>query len=397
MQLSFSYNMPVRILFGAGKLKELSTTPYLPGKKALIVIGATGAMKKYGYLDKVSSYLKKRSVDFTVFDKILPNPISEHVEEGAEVAKNNGCDFVLGLGGGSTIDSAKSIAVMAKNPGKYWDYINGGSGKGLTPKNGALPVVAIPTTAGTGTEADPWTVITKSGAREKIGWGNDSTYPVLSIVDPELMTSVPPKFTGYTGMDTFFHASEAYLATVNQPASDHLALEAVGLIAKYLPKAVKNGKDLEARAYIAWACTEAGICESLSSCISHHSMEHAVSAFYPEVPHGAGLTMLSVEYFRYLIEKGSSTERFINMARVMGENVDSLSETEKPLAFIKALKMLIKDSGLVEETLSSYGVKRSDIKALSENSFQTMGGLYNVTPIKLTVDDVSAIYERCFD
>jgi len=287
MLLNFSYYMPVRILFGAGKLKELSTTPYLPGKKALIVIGASGAMRKFGYLDKVNSYLKARGVESVVFDKILPNPVSKHVEEGAEIAKDKGCDFVLGLGGGSTIDSAKSIAVMAKNPGKYWDYIKGGSGKGLIPKNGALPIVAIPTTAGTGTEADPWTVITKSGAREKIGWGNDNTYPLLSIVDPELMTSVPPKTTGYTGMDAFFHAAEAYLATVNQPASDHFALEAISLITKYLPKAVQNGKDPVARTHLAWASTEAGICESLSSCISHHSMEHAVSAFYPEVPHGA--------------------------------------------------------------------------------------------------------------
>jgi len=396
MQLSFTYYMPVRILFGAGKLKELSKTPYLPGKKALVVIGASGAMRKFGHLDKVTGYLTQRGVEFTVFDKILPNPVSDHVEEGAELARSKGCDFVLGLGGGSTIDSSKSIAVMAKNPGKYWDYVKGGSGKGLTPQNGALPIVAIPTTAGTGTEADPWTVITKSGAREKIGWGNDDTFPVLSIVDPELMRSVPPKTTGYTGMDAFFHSAEAYLATVNQPASDHLALEAISFISRYLPRAVKKGDDLEARTCLAWASTEAGICESLSSCISHHSMEHAISAFYPDVAHGAGLTMLSVEYFKYLIEKGASPERFIDMACAMGEKVKSLNENEKPMAFIKALKKLIKDSGLEEEKLSSYGVNKSDIKAMAENSFNTMGGLYDVTPIKLTVEDVSKIYERAF-
>ncbi|MHC4643542.1 MAG: iron-containing alcohol dehydrogenase, partial [Planctomycetota bacterium] len=230
MNLDFSYFMPTRIIFGCGKLNELKTTPYLPGKKALIVIGASGAMRKHGYLDKVIGYLKENSVESVVFDKIVPNPVSEHVEEGANVAKENGCDFVLGLGGGSTLDSSKSIALMAVNPGKYWDYINGGSGCGKTPPSPALPVVAITTTAGTGTEADPWTVITKTDTNEKIGYGNDSTFPVLSIVDPELMVSVPPKMTAYTGMDAFFHSVESYLATINQPTSDHLALEAIGLI-----------------------------------------------------------------------------------------------------------------------------------------------------------------------
>ena len=154
------------------------------------------------------------------------------------------------------------------------------------PENKALPLVAIPTTAGTGTESDPWTVITKSDTNEKIGWGCDDTFPVLSIIDPELMLSVPPKMTAYTGMDAFFHAAECYIANVNQPASDLFALEAISLITKYLPEAVNKGSDIEARTKLAWASTEAGICESLSCCIAHHSMEHAVSAYYPDVPHG---------------------------------------------------------------------------------------------------------------
>jgi len=220
MNLDFSYYMPTRILFGCGKLKELSTTPFVPGTKALIVIGASGAMRRHGYLDRAIEYLKANNVDSVVYDKIQPNPVSEHVEEGAAVAKENQCDFVVGLGGGSTIDSAKSIAVMAVNPGVYWDYIHGGSGKGKTPENGALPIVAVTTTAGTGTEADPWTVITKSETNEKIGWGSPFTFPTLSIVDPELMLSVPPKQTAYTGMDAFFHSVESYLATVSQPTSD---------------------------------------------------------------------------------------------------------------------------------------------------------------------------------
>ncbi len=394
MNFNFTFFMPVRILFGPGKLNELHKTHHIPGKKALIVIGSTGAMRKFGYLKRLTDILEKRNIEYTIYDKIQPNPISEHVDEGAEIAKNNRCDFIIGLGGGSSIDSAKSIAVMAKNPGKYWDYVSGGSGGGKIPENGALPIVAITTTAGTGTEADPWTVITKSGSKEKIGWGNDDTFPKLSIVDPELMLSVPPKTTAYTAMDAFFHATEAYLATVNQPASDLLALQAVSLISKYLPSAVKEGKDLEIRTKLAWANIAAGICESLSSCISHHSLEHAISAFYPDVPHGAGLTMLSVSYFSFVGEK--NPERFVELAKAMGENPDNYPENKKYMAFIDGLKRLIRNSGLAKEKLSDYGIKTSDIRELAKNSFETMGGLFDVTPVKMNIDDVVEIYKNAY-
>jgi alcohol dehydrogenase len=394
MNLNFNYYMPTRILFGCGKLKELGTTLFLPGKKALVVIGASGAMRKQGYLDRVIGHLKENGAEAVVYDKIQPNPLVEHVEEGTQAARENKCDFVLGLGGGSTIDSAKSIAVMTVNPGAYWDYLAGGSGGGKTPGRGALPIVAIPTTAGTGTEADPWTVITKPDTNEKIGWGNAFTFPTLSIVDPELMVSVPPEQTAYTGMDAFFHSVETYLATVNQPTSDHLAREAVGLITKYLPVAVQDGSNLEARTQLAWASTEAGICESLSCCISHHSMEHALSAYFPEVPHGAGLTMLSVAYFSYLAER--NPQRFPDLAQAMGEKTEGLSPNEQAMAFVEGLKKLIGRTGLDRQKLSDFGVRRGDLRKLAENSFYAMGKLFALTPVKLTVDDATAIYERAY-
>ncbi len=392
MNLSFNYYMPTRISFGAGKINELANTPYLTGKKALVVIGKSGAMRKHGYLDMVISLLKENGATAEVFDKIQPNPIAEHIDEGASVAREAGCDFVLGLGGGSTIDSSKSIAVMAKNPGKYWDYVSGGSGGGKKPPNGALPIVAVTTTAGTGTEADPWTVITKIDTKEKIGWGSDFTFPTLSIVDPQLMLSVPPKTTAHTGMDALFHAVETYLATVHQPASDFLALDAIRLITRYLPSAVENGSNIEARTMLAWANTEAGICESLSSCISHHSLEHALSAYYPEVAHGAGLCALSVSYFSYLAER--NPERFADMAEAMGEDVDSMPQGKRAFAFISRLKRLIENIGLAEDSLSGFGVKKEQLRELAENAYYTMGGLFNVTPVKLEADDVVSILEK---
>ena len=162
---------------------------------------------------------------------------------------------------------------MACNTGDYWDYIPAGSGKGRAVTK-ALPIVAIPTTAGTGTEADPWTVITNEDVHEKIGFGNQHTFPTLSIIDPELMVSIPPHLTAYQGFDAFFHAAEGFIANCATPISDLYALEAIRLLYKYLPVAVKDGKNLKARAKVAWASTLAGLVESTSSCTSEHSMEH---------------------------------------------------------------------------------------------------------------------------
>lgn len=167
----------------------------------------------------------------------------------------------------------------------------------------AAPIVAIPTTAGTGTESDPWTVITNTETNEKIGFGIPDLFPFLSIVDPELMVSVPANLTAYQGMDAFFHSVEGYLAKVAQPVSDLYALDSISRITKFLPEAVKDGNNLQAREQMAWASTQAGMVESTSCCISEHSMEHALSAYYPKLPHGAGLVALSVPYFTYMLKK----------------------------------------------------------------------------------------------
>lgn len=394
MKLEFNYFIPTRILFGAGKLKELAKTPFLPGKKALIVISSGASMKRQGYLDRAIGYLGERGVPSTVFDKILPNPVAEHVAEGAELARQEGCDFVIGLGGGSSIDSAKSIAVMAKNQGEYWDYMRIGTGKKMRLSGEALPIVAIPTTAGTGTEANPYSVITKTETNEKIGWGADYTFPVLSIVDPELMVSVPPKLTAYQGMDAFFHAVEGYLSTQSNLASDTFALDAIGLVTKYLPLAVKEGSNMEARSAMAWASTQAGFVESLSALTSHHSLEHAISGHHPDVAHGAGLIATSVAYFSYLAE--NNVIRLIDIARKMGEKVDGLPEAKKPFAFVTALKKLIKKSGLETTTLKALGVKREEADTVAQSALDT-GGWYNrCTPVQSSKEDIVNIINSCF-
>ncbi|ADY55933.1 Alcohol dehydrogenase [Syntrophobotulus glycolicus DSM 8271] len=391
--MKFNYNMPTKILFGPGKLNSLKKEK-LPGKKALIVISAGNSMKSNGYLDRVIEILNSKGIKAVIFDQILPNPVKAHVMEGAKIAVREECDFVIGLGGGSSIDSAKSIAVMAKNPGDYWDYISGGTGKGKPVENGALPVVAITTTAGTGTEADPWTVITKEDTKEKIGFGNADTFPVLSVVDPELMLTVPKKLTAYQGFDAFFHATEGYIAKIANPFSDLYALKSIELIARYLPRAVKDGNDLEARTQVALANTLSGFVESTSSCTSEHSMEHALSAYYPDLPHGAGLIMLSEAYYTFFASK--VPERFISMAEAMGVNVDLLPENERPMAFVQALVKLQQDCEVDGLKMSDYGIKREEITLLADHARETMGGLFTVDPYSLSLEETTEIMKNAY-
>ncbi len=391
--MKFDYYMPAKVLFGPGKLNDLAKEP-LPGKKALIVISSGKSMRKTGTLDRLTKILESRSVGYVLFDKILPNPVKSHVMEGAQLAKSEGCDFVIGLGGGSSIDSAKSIAFMAANPGDYWDYVGGGTGKGLPMIAKPLPIVAITTTAGTGTEADPWTVITKEDTNEKIGFGNQFTFPVLSVVDPELMLTVPEKLTAYQGFDALFHSTEGYIANIATPVSDILALKSIELIAKYLPACVKDGSNLEARTQVALANTLAGMVESTSSCTSEHSMEHAMSAFHHDLPHGAGLIMLSESYYSFFASK--IPERLADMAVAMGVDTGSMPESKRAQAFVKALTDLQKACGVDDIKMSDYGIKREEIPTLAENSRSTMGGLFTMDRYKLSLEETVEIMNKAY-
>ncbi len=391
--MKFDFFMPTKILFGPKSLDDL-VNENLPGKKALIAISSGGSMKKLGYLDRVVQILEKKGIDHVVFDKILPNPTKKHVMEAAKLAVDEACDFVIGLGGGSSIDSAKSIAVMATNPGDYWDYISGGTGKGKPVENIPLPIVAITTTAGTGTEADPWTVITNEETNEKIGAGNNHTFPYLSVVDPELMLSVPKHLTAYQGFDALFHATEGYLSNKADPMSELFSLESIRLIAKNLSKCVNDGNNIEARSQVALANTLAGFVEHLSSCTSEHSMEHALSAYHPDLPHGAGLIMLSRSYYSYFVDK--IPERFIPMAEAMGVDINSIPENERPMSFVRALLQLQKDCGVENLKMSDYGIKKEEIPTLADNAHKTMGGLYENDRYTLSMDDTIEIITKAY-
>lgn len=388
--MNFTYFIPTKILFGAGQLNNLHKQQ-LPGKKALIVISAGKSIKANGYLGRVENELKKAAVESVLFDKILPNPTLEQVTEGATIAKNNSCDFIIGLGGGSSIDAAKSIAIMATNPGNYWDYIEGGSGKGMPVLNDPLPIIAITTTAGTGTEADPWTVITKEDTQEKIGYGYDKTFPVLSIVDPELMLTVPKDLTIYQGFDALFHSTEGYINKKAYVMSDMYALEAIRLIGKSLTQATHNGSDLLARTDLALANTLSGLVESTSGCISEHSLEHAMSACYPKLAHGAGLIMISREYYTMFAKKNVCNERMIAMAKALGK-----TNAHTAMDFVTALVDLQKSCGVDNLKMSEVGITYEELPRLVEIARDTMGGLFNVDPTPLSDADCLEIMQKSF-
>lgn len=388
--MQFQYYIPTRILFGAGALNRLHEQE-LPGKKALIVTTGGTSVKKYGYLARLEKELEQAGVQHVLFDKILPNPIKEHVMEGAALCKQNGVEFVVGLGGGSAIDAAKAIAIMAANEGDYWDYISGGTGKGLPVPNDPLPIIAITTTAGTGTEADPWTVTTKTETNEKIGGGYDKTFPMLSIVDPDLMTTVPPRLTAYQGFDALFHSTEGYLNNTAYVLSDLYALKAIELIGKSLAKAVKNGTDLDARADVALANTLAGMVESTSGCISEHSLAHAISAYHPNFEHGAALISISKAYYTHFANTGKCDARLIDMAKALGKQ-----DASAPMDFVAALEELQQACGVYDIRMSAYGMKQDELEKYAKNARETMGGLYAVDPVPLSDADMLQILNESY-
>ncbi len=391
--MNFNYYIPTKILFGAGKLNEL-VNESLPFKKAQIVISNGTSMRKYGYLQRVQALLEKKGIESVVFDKVSPNPTKEQVMAGADLAKAESCDVIVGLGGGSSIDTAKSIAVMATNDGDYWDYIFGGSGKGQPIKNRVLPIIAITTTAGTGTEADPWTVITREDTNEKIGFGTHETFPFLSIVDPELMVSVPPLLTAFQGFDALFHAIEGYIANVATPISDIYALKSIELISRNLANAVKDGSNIEARGNVALGNTLSGFVESTSSCTSEHSLEHALSAYHPELPHGAGLIMLSKAYHSFFASK--IPDRYKDMAIAMGVDTTNVNLEEAAISFVEALTELMKVCGVDNLKMSDYGIKPEEFGQMITNAKQTMGLLFTFDRVQLSDGDMLAILEQSY-
>jgi len=389
--MGFRMHVPTKLIFGQGTLNKLHRQS-LPGKKALLVISNGKSTRANGYLQRTEEQLQKAGIESIVFDRVEANPLRSTVMAGAEEARKHSCDFVLALGGGSVMDAAKIIAMMVPLSGDLWDYVASGTGKNQPPEAKPLPLVCIPTTAGTGSEADPWGVITNDETNEKVDCGGTTgSYPVLAIIDPELMTSVPPLFTAYQGFDALFHSTECFIANTANLISDMYALTSIENIGKYLVRAVKNGNDMEAREHMAFASTLSGIVMTLSCCTSEHSMEHAMSAYHQELPHGAGLIMISKAYYEYFIEKHVCDERFIRMAQALG-----MKDADKPEDFITALVKLQEECGVADLKMSDYGIVPEELDKIAANARETMGALFPADPFPMNHEDCVSIYQKAY-
>ncbi len=389
--MSFYMYVPTRMVFGCGQLKNMNKYE-MPGKKALIVISNGKSVKENGALAETQKQLNEVGIEWAVYDGIMANPLKSAVMEGAAAARKNGCDFIVALGGGSVMDASKAIASMATNDGDLWDYVEAGTGKYKKLVNEPLPIVAITTTAGTGSEVDQYGVISNEVTNEKIGFGGyDSLFPKLAVIDPELMKSVPPKFTALQGFDALFHSTECYIANCANLMSDMYALKSIENLGKYLARAVKNGDDMEAREHVAFANTLSGVVMTLSACTSEHSLEHAMSAYHQELPHGAGLIMISKAYYEHFIEKHACDERFVDMAKALGK-----ADADKPEDFIDALVQLQKDCGVDELKMSDYGIKPEEFLTLAQNAKYTMGRLFDCDRVSLSDEDCVKIYQKSY-
>ncbi len=387
--MSFIWNLPTKVLFGPGMLEQLANEK-MPGKKALLVISNGKSARENGALKATEGALTAAGADFILFDKIQSNPLEPTIMEGVECARANGCDFIVGLGGGSVLDSATIISAIApQKEGRVWDYVQGGSGGGMALVEQPLPYMAITTSAGTGSEVDCWGVVTNPETHEKIGF--QGGYPELAVVDPKLMMSVPPQFTAFQGFDALFHSIEGYLSAFCNEAAEMVELAAIRSIAEYLPRAVQNGADIEARTKVAFANTMSGFSMEVCSCVSQHAMEHALSGHHQELPHGAGLIMISEAYFERWIEEHVCDERFIALAKALGK-----SDASMPEDFLTALHRLIGLCGVGELHMSDYGIKPEEFPQMAKDAKATMGVLFSCDRFELSDEDVVAIYEKSY-
>ena len=386
----YNFYAPTRVLFGAGTLKDLHTLPAL-GKKALLVTSAGRSTKLNGSFDQTVLELEKAGVDYVHFNKITANPEKPSVEEAARFGREQGVDHVIALGGGSVMDASKAIAMLIPQPtDDLWTYANSPAGGKQMPSEKSLPWIAITTSAGTGSEVDATSVVSNLEVKEKIGVSG-CAFASYAIVDPELMRTVPPKFTAYQGFDALFHSLEGYISCKHNPMSDLVERTAIENIGRYLVRAVKDGNDMEARSKVAMANTLSGYSMVAASCISEHSMEHAMSAYHPELPHGAGLIMLSYEYFKFWIDKHICDDRFVDMTRFLGK-----ADAQKPEEFLEVLVQLQKDCGVDDLKMSDYGIKKEDAMELAKCARSTMLRLFLSDPAETTDEEIAGIYERAW-
>ncbi len=375
--------VPGKIISGSGALEAAESALKAFGKKALIVTDKV--MIDLGNCAKVESALKNEGVDYVIYSDITGEPTDVMIDGGAKVYKENGCDFIVALGGGSPIDSMKAIASLIENGGSISDYM----GKVIDVP--VPPMVAIPTTAGTGSEATQFTIITDTKKDIKMLLKGAVLMPTLAIIDPQFTMTAPPKITAATGLDALCHAVEAYTSRKAQTLSDTFAVSAVKRIFKFLPVAFKDGKNEEARVEMSVAALEAGIAFNNASVTVIHGMSRPIGALF-HVAHGLSNAMLMKECLKFALP--GAYDRFADLGRAIGAAKDEDSDEAAAEKFLTEIENITKV--LETPTLEGYGIDREKFfSVIDKMSFDAMAsGSPQNTKRDVSEEDVKQIYRN---
>ena len=372
--------MPSNNILGQGALAEgLTQIAQLGFKKAFLVTDAP--LVQMGMAQQVADRLAEKGIEYVIFDGVKPKPTVGNVNAGLEQLNKAQADFIISLGGGSVHDCAKGIALVASNGGKIEDY------EGLNQsKKPQMTLIAINTTAGTASEMTRFTIITDESRHVKMAIVDSNVTPFLSINDSELMEGMPAGLTAATGMDALTHAVEAYVSTIASPITDACALKAIALVARYLPTAVREPNNKEAREQMAYAQFLAGMAFNNASLGYVHAMAHQLGGFY-DLPHGVcnALLLPHVEAFNMSV----ASERLNEVGQVLGANNSDL----KDLDVIAAIKKLADIVG-IPKSLEELGVKREDFDTLADNALKDVCGLTN--PVQASHAEIVGIFENAF-
>ena len=312
--------------------------------------------------ERVKQCLQEAGVEFAHFEGVVPNPTTDSVTAGAKLARRFGADVVLGVGGGSSMDTAKAIAVEATHPGTSWDYLYY---RETQPTKRTLPIIAVSTTSGTGSQVTQVAAVTNSSLKTKSAIYNPLVFPRVCIVDPELVRTVPPHITASTGFDVFCHAFESYLHVNASPYADTLALEAIRLVAKYLPIVVADGSNMEAREAMAWADTLAGLCIANAGVTLPHGIGMTIGGQCPQVMHGEALAVTYPEFTRFTYPH--ALRQFATMGRILNPALEKESDEAAAERACEEVDILLKKIGMWL-SLRGLGVAEADIVAIADNS-----------------------------
>lgn len=374
--MEFQYYLPINLVFGRGKADVIGERAAALGTRALIVTGGSST-RKSGLLDRAIKQLENHGVSYVLFDKAEPNPLTTTVWKGAETARREGCDFILSIGGGSSLDTGKGIAFQAVNEGDISDYIYG---KKKSDK--ALPVLAVPTTCGTGSEGNGFAVMTNPETLDKKSLRCSAIVPACSIVDPQLMMTMPRNILASVGFDALCHNIDAYLSATSQPLTELMALEGVRLAAESLVSLYEGSKDLNHWDQLSLASTLGGMVINTAGVTALHGMEHPVSGLKDAV-HGRGLAALAPYVFEASIK--GAPHKFSALSRLLGGKGE--------WDFTDQIRSLITCLGLTEG-LKDMGVEESDLNWLTENCFKVSAPSMANHPVVFTPEEVKEIYRK---